>query len=1193
MKKLLMIMIVCIMILQSTLSDAKIIQSLHTVDTTNEIRDLTLTSNESTQSNHVSSLIDQNTETAFTVDLLASNPIDVVVNNQNGNPLFLNMDSIVLYASNESANNVTGITVKINANDRGYEETIVDNQILAWVEENGLKKAEINIPAVVCRQFWIELSGSDTVEILETVVKGTTYNNTLDQVVGYIKNGSSQNPNLLFDHNIDTKDLFISGDELVFDFSPYKVSVSEFAFVSNFPEQQSVASGTLEYWDGSSWESIEADKVFDFEKKNSQARAVGGFTFDSIETSQLRFTVKECKSTWGETLIQEIFIDGHLITVENNPEDYVDGINASSDMVTISGEIGNIVDNETSTTWKASIANDGMIELYTKNTETNKFNNFKNDKIILYAVGDVPSTVTASVDQLANSDAYYETILSNHVLQWVMEEGYQKAEILMPVDTASHKYKLRFSGQGQLELAEVKVVGQRFVSDLSEYATVYKNDTILSGEQVYDTHLNTALGGINSGDELVFDFSPYVYTLESFYFTMNFPQSQSIASGRLAYWDGSQWIDLSDMKTFDWKTNDQTREVNGFHFEEITTNKVKFIIGSVNDTWTPAIQEVLINGQRSMTSESAAATLTQMPKQERNATMLIMPEFPEYMEGLGDDFVIEIASSSELGVVDLHGNIVPPSTEMQVDLVLKVTQQSTGMIALTDTLTAIIPMKTPDGYLRLVPEEDTESVIKNPAMGWVAYVEYACSIHDEKNHTHCVDVDDPIAYFEKLDEEIAKGLKADILYMRMGWSWLEPTKGQYSWRDPDSNISKFIEEAKAREMQIAFRVLVSDEYHDNMSTVPAWMFEEPGFQFYINNEGSRTPYYDNATYLEYYEQLIKELAQDFDNPNLVAYADAQGLGMWGEMHDIRTKELSKDDTIIKHAQIWTSYFHNILLGATFGGGAETVNKDIIVPEYQHMVRRDGYGSRWITTDFTNMYLNDFFPNKIPSYAENCYWHFSEEYIAKHFPNDYLLEYTGDYATDVRSCFELSIQQAQTLRANTLDVRVPSDWEEWTSYGQDLLEKFALENGYRIVPVAFEYPEVISRGEVVPIIHEWKNTALGFLPTANNQLKDKYKIAFALLDDNNNAVYQYTDQAIDPSWIKEDGSQLLTSQLQIPDSLVSGQYKLAVAIVDTQNHNYPGINLATKMNRIDLQSNTEDPTTWYGGWYIINDNLIMD
>lgn len=497
--------------------------------------------------------------------------------------------------------------------------------------------------------------------------------------------------------------------------------------------------------------------------------------------------------------------------------------------------------------------------------------------------------------------------------------------------------------------------------------------------------------------------------------------------------------------------------------------------------------------------------------------------------------------------------------------------------------------KIPKNYIKTIIEQDCKNIIKNPYMGWIVYVEYSCLLHNALGYDKgCIDANYPELFFERLDKEIEKGLRPNILYLRLGWQTFEPEKNNYSWRNENSIISKYIEGAKKRKMQIAFRILVSDEntildkeYNNIRLTVPKWLYEEKGFEYYFNNEQSRTPYYDNEVYLYYYEKLIKELSKDFNNPDLVAFIDAQGLGTWGEMHDLQVSgRLTLQQTLETHAKIWTTYFNKVLLGATFGGGAEDINENVIVPKYNYMIRRDAFGSKWMG-DFNSRYLKNFFPKKIPMYAEVCYWHLKDEsYIKEHFPED-----NGIKVPDIRTYLEYAIKQAQECRANTLDLRVPADWSEWSEKGLDLANKFAIENGYRLSVTEIMYPKEFIKNKEIEIFYKWKNSGLGFLPIHNNQLKGNFKVSVALLNNTNEVIYQHIDNFIEPSWLKEDSEVLEVSKLIIPQSLDTNEYKFAIGIVN--KNNIPAINLAI----LNLET-IKQQNTWYGSWYVIDNIKVV-
>lgn len=495
---------------------------------------------------------------------------------------------------------------------------------------------------------------------------------------------------------------------------------------------------------------------------------------------------------------------------------------------------------------------------------------------------------------------------------------------------------------------------------------------------------------------------------------------------------------------------------------------------------------------------------------------------------------------------------------------------------------------------KIHPGLDLAAGANNPFMGFVAYAEYVCTLHHQQPQDSppalgCVNAGSPEAFFERLDAMRAKGLPANILYLRMGWSWFEPEEGVYAWRDSASPLARYIQGARERKLQLAFRVLACDHYDQEdkslsspRQTLPVWLFSKPGFSFYRNTEGSPCPHYDNPVYLALYERLIQELARDFDDPAFVAFVDAQGLGMWGEMHELRTRRpFGVRRAVLAHARIWTRHFHRVLLGATFGGSADRVNRQVVVPRYRHMVRRDGYGSRWITPAFEKAYQKKMLPLRVPSYGEMCYWHLNNyQALKQHFDQEQELSFTGDEERDLPRYFALVMDQAARFRVNTLDVRVPGDWAPWLAYGQAQLARFEQEGGYRLAPERLEWQKSIQAGQGLQVAHSWRNHGFGFFPDHNNQLSGRYRIALALADQEDRLHCLTLARHDSLAWRREEGAQALTTRMALPRDLAPGDYRLAVAVVDSQAGQQPALNLCTDLPRLGSQA-----PAWYGAWYV--------
>lgn len=61
---------------------------------------------------------------------------------------------------------------------------------------------------------------------------------------------------------------------------------------------------------------------------------------------------------------------------------------------------------------------------------------------------------------------------------------------------------------------------------------------------------------------------------------------------------------------------------------------------------------------------------------------------------------------------------------------------------------------------------------------------------------------------------------------------------------------------------------------------------------------------------------------------------------------------------------------------------------------------------------------------------------------------------------------------------------------------------------------------MKSGSRIKIVHRWNNLGWGYCPTNIPQWNQKYKVAFALLNQDNQVVYSYLDNNTDLSvWIK--------------------------------------------------------------------------
>ena len=112
--------------------------------------------------------------------------------------------------------------------------------------------------------------------------------------------------------------------------------------------------------------------------------------------------------------------------------------------------------------------------------------------------------------------------------------------------------------------------------------------------------------------------------------------------------------------------------------------------------------------------------------------------------------------------------------------------------------------------ITLDPEIDKDSLIRNPASGWILY--------DDAN----LAVANAADYWKAQDE--AARQHASIFYVRWRWSNYEPTEGHYAWKE-DANFKALIQGALDRGLRLSGSIpmagTIRSRVRRNTSLTPA------------------------------------------------------------------------------------------------------------------------------------------------------------------------------------------------------------------------------------------------------------------------------------------------------------------------------------------------------------------------------------
>ncbi len=482
---------------------------------------------------------------------------------------------------------------------------------------------------------------------------------------------------------------------------------------------------------------------------------------------------------------------------------------------------------------------------------------------------------------------------------------------------------------------------------------------------------------------------------------------------------------------------------------------------------------------------------------------------------------------------------------------------------------------------------DKKTVLRNPLNGWVAYMNRDA---DDKYWDGTLDE----IYVPDIGKTVRMTDYANTAYIRTSWASLNPSDGVYTWKDPNARLTKAIKAAYDRDMKIAFRIVVDGR--DQGLNTPQFVFNA-GAKYYIEDsrfQNRVTPFPQDPVFKQYYEKFIKELAKEFNDPDKCAFIDAYGLGKWGEAHntvyfDPATKPTSAQNEKVREevidwiVDLYSSTFTKIplvinyhrLIGYPASEGTPNPNSERLLDkmvEKGYSLRHDAFGmtnSSWGYSTWEKAYAAKQKYHR-PIIMEGG-WITGGDPPTHDYWTDPSKKYIKGEPGTVR---QGEFDEAMGAHVNMMDMRSGLDGTSWFTYKFDLVQRFVSEGGYRLYPDQISLPESVAMGgDQVTITHRWRNLGWGYCPNNIPQWNYKYKVAFAILDAQDNVKKVYVDTKSEPSdWLEQAVAYEFKTEIK---GVSVGHYTWAVAIVDTTKDNQPGIQIAVDQSKV-----TAD------GWYKI-------
>ncbi|MEG1635704.1 MAG: hypothetical protein RR388_08760, partial [Rikenellaceae bacterium] len=397
---------------------------------------------------------------------------------------------------------------------------------------------------------------------------------------------------------------------------------------------------------------------------------------------------------------------------------------------------------------------------------------------------------------------------------------------------------------------------------------------------------------------------------------------------------------------------------------------------------------------------------------------------------------------------------------------------------------------------------------------------------------------------------------ASFFYVRWRWSDMEPEEGKYAWKE-DENYKKLIKGALDRGLKLAFRIY--NNARDNLrQSTPDFVRAAGAKGYTVQGGGAKywTPYIDDPIFQEKLTNFVKAFAAEYDNPDIVDFVDGVNVGRWGECHGLEIENMTKaksDAALEKITNIYGENFKRVILimpvNSQFGHDSEM---SIAVGKNGYGFRRDGLGSQWFSSAEKSV-VKTLYPSTL-LIGESCYWMGNDSDSLWFDDNLY-------HFKTWREIYDQTYKDAIDYHFNTLDLRTPIETKRWTAKTSDLVQKFIEKGGYRLYPSKVSIPKIVKQNQTFVVGHKWRNLSNGICPNDNPRWNGKYKVAFALLDENANVKQIIVDEKSNPAKFLQGIDVSYTKSVTL-NNLAVGKYTFAIAIVDTTKANMPGLKLST-------------------------------
>lgn len=213
------------------------------------------------------------------------------------------------------------------------------------------------------------------------------------------------------------------------------------------------------------------------------------------------------------------------------------------------------------------------------------------------------------------------------------------------------------------------------------------------------------------------------------------------------------------------------------------------------------------------------------------------------------------------------------------------------MTSCAATVDPNVPVDSTQIKHSLTTFQDSSIVLKNPNKG--LYQHYYDNVNSD-------------AYYGGTDEEILSIPGINHLFVRMAWSYMEPSDGVYDFSYIDDLISTYKKE------NISISIDITCKETGVRFATPEWLVNKGiGGEFMDDGYGVYKPDYDNETFLKYLERFHTKMNDYYKDETAIENITMGSIGDWGEGHSAFSGgEYQSFETVKKHIDLYKKCYPN-------------------------------------------------------------------------------------------------------------------------------------------------------------------------------------------------------------------------------------------------------------------------------------------